>query len=64
MSEFWVRKDRKVIRIDKELGDLFLGVFTTFTECKKALPGCSEYVGVISIFVFKDSKSKHGENKT
>ena len=39
MSEFWVRKDRKDCMIDKGLEEIF----------------CEGYVGVISIFVTKES---------
>ena len=50
MSEIWVRKDRKVKMIVKDLGELFLGMSGGPGERKRAVFECSEYVGVISIF--------------
>ena len=50
--------------IDKDLGELFLGDSGGFRESKMAEIERSEYVGVISIFVTKESESRYGENKT
>jgi hypothetical protein len=62
MSDFWVRKDRKVYMIDKDLQELFYGDRAALPERKMAPIVSSEYVTVISIFVCKESEKRYGEN--
>jgi len=62
MSDFWVRKDRNNSQIGKDLIELFsLDLPGPETENMGVLH-CSEYVELISIFVFKACNRRYGEN--